>query len=341
MGTEEVSLPRALWVLARPRLMPFVLLLPVVGFGWGHWDRALELRGEAGLPWVLAAWLCLQAGTMWLNAALDRDRGEVLWGRAIAVPRATAACAYVALLLAVALAFVGGAFAVSEALERTQAKGDLAPRLVGVVPGCACAICATLAVLYSHPATVWKGHAVLGPVVNGLGYGLLSTLAGWGLVGVGPNVRTVAVWLCGGLGVLGCYFAVQAFQADEDRARGYRTLVATHGPRAVLLAARLCIGLGELGGVVLAVIGWLPRLSLVALVFAVWVDRWLAAWARQPGGGDERWARGLAKRLLLAALLGIGLAYVDYFIDYLRDRPVNGLGTAAGRPDDADLYAAP
>jgi 4-hydroxybenzoate polyprenyltransferase len=317
MGTEEVSRPRALWVLARPRLMPFVLLLPVVGFGWGHWDRALELRGEAGLPWVLAAWLCLQAGTMWLNAALDRDRGEVLWGRAIAVPAATAPCAYAALLLAVVLAFVGG-----------------------VVSGCACAICATLAVLYSHPATVWKGHAILGPVVNGLGYGLLSTLAGWGLVGVTPNPRTVAVWLCGGLGVLGCYFAVQAFQGDEDRARGYRTLVATHGPRAVLLAARLCIGLGELGGVILAVIGWLPRLSLVALIFAVWVDRWLAAWARQPGGGDESWARGLAKRLLLAALVGIGLAYLDYFIDIVRDRPVNGLGTARGWPDDVEIDPA-
>ena len=53
------------------------------------------------------------------------------------------------------------------------------------------------------------------------------------------RIRTVVVWLCGGSGVLGCYFAVQAFQADEDRARGYRTLVATHGPKAVLLAGRV------------------------------------------------------------------------------------------------------
>ena len=310
MGNEVVSLPRALWILARPRLMPFVLLLPIVGFGWGHWDRALTLRGEAGLPWVLAAWLLLQAGTMWLNAALDLDSGEILMGRAIAVPKATALCAYIALLLAVGCAFVGN-----------------------VISGYACAICTILAILYSHPTTVWKGHPLLGPIVNGLGYGLLSTLAGWALVGVTPNPRTLAVWLCGGSGVLGCYFAVQAFQADEDRARGYRTLVATHGSTAVLLAARICIGLGELGGVVLAVIGWLPRVSLVALIFAVWVDRWLAAWAKQPNGGDERWARGLAMRLLVAALLGIGLAYVDYFVDIARDRPLAGLGTARGHPE--------
>jgi 4-hydroxybenzoate polyprenyltransferase len=314
MGTEEVSLPRALWALSRPRLMPFVMLLPVVGFGWGHWDRALELRGAAGLPWVVAAWTLLQAGTMWLNAALDRDRGEVLWGRAVAVPAATAPCAYVALLSAVGCAFLGS-----------------------LLSGCACALCALLAVLYSHPATVWKGRPLLGPLVNFIGYGLLSTLAGWALVGVAPNPRTVIVWLCGGFGVLGCYFAVQAFQADEDRARGYRTLIATHGPCATLLAARCCIGLGELGGAVLGVVGWLPRLVLAGLLLGFWIDRYLAAWSRQPGGGDERWARGLAKRLLLAALLGIALAYVDYFIDYFAERPVAGLATARGHPDDVEI----
>jgi 4-hydroxybenzoate polyprenyltransferase len=311
MGNEWVSLPRALWVLARPRLLPFVLLLPVVGFGWGHWDRALTLRGEAGLPWVVLAWLLLQAGTMWLNAALDRDSGETLWGRSITVPAAATPCAYVALALAVGSAFVGN-----------------------FLSGCACAVCALLAILYSHPATVWKGHPILGPIVNGLGYGLLSTLAGWALVEVSPNPRTVIVWICGALGLLGCYFAVQAFQGDEDRARGYRTLVATHGPKAVLLAARVCIGLGELGGLVLAVIGWLPRLTLVGLIPAIWIDRWLAAWSKQPNGGDERWARGLAMRLLGAALLGIALAYVDYFIDIALDRPVAGLGTQRGHPLD-------
>ena len=309
MGNERASLPRALWVLARPRLLPFVLLLPVVGFGWGHWDRALTLRGEAGLPWVVLAWLLLQAGTMWLNAALDRDSGETLWGRAIAVPAATTPCAYVALALAVASAFAGN-----------------------FLSGCACAACALLAILYSHPATVWKGHPILGPVVNGLGYGLLSTLAGWALVEVSPNPRTVVVWICGALGLLGCYFAVQAFQGDEDRARGYRTLVATHGPGAVLLAARVCIGLGELGGLVLAVIGWLPRLTLVGLIPAIWIDRWLASWSKQPNGGDERWARGLAMRLLAAAVLGIALAYVDYFIDIALDGPVAGLATQRGHP---------
>jgi hypothetical protein len=316
MGNEAVSLPRALWILSRPRLIPFVLLLPLVGFGWGHWDRALDMQGGAGLPWVVLAWLFLQCGTMWLNAALDLDSGQVLMGRAIAVPAATPYCAYTALVFAVGCAFLG---------SYLSGCGHF-------LSGYACVGCAVLSVLYSHPSTAWKGHAFLGPLVNVLGYGLLSTLAGWALVNVSPNPRTVIVWLLGACGLLGCYFAVQAFQAEEDRARHYRTLVATHGPGVVLLTARICLGIGYAGGGLLAIIGWLPRLCLLAFLIGWWLDRYFADWARQPNGGDERWASGLARRLLLVALLAITLAYVDYFLDLAADRPVAGLGTVSGHP---------
>ena len=94
-----------LWNLARPKLMPFVLLLPVVGFGWGHWDRALTLRGEKELLWVMGAWACLQSGTLWLNAALDRDQGEVLLGRSTPVPDHLVLYGYAALTFGVVFAF--------------------------------------------------------------------------------------------------------------------------------------------------------------------------------------------------------------------------------------------
>jgi 4-hydroxybenzoate polyprenyltransferase len=304
----------ALWRLARPRLLPYVLFLPLIGFGWAHWDRALPLRGERELPAVLAAWLLLQAGTLWLNAALDRDQGEVLMGRAVPVPPGVQFWGYGALLLAVALA-----------------------ALAGPVAGVAALVCALLSVFYSHPRTAWKGHPILGPMVNWVGYGLLSPLAGWAVVRVGPDARSVVAWLLGSFGVLGCYFAAQAFQRDEDAARGYRTLVVTHGPWGALTAARICLDLGFLGGTVLAVIGWLPRVCLVAWPLGIWVDRWLAHWARQPDGGGERWARGMALRLLVSAVLAIGLAYVDYFWALAHGTPACGLGTAAGHPPDVDI----
>jgi 4-hydroxybenzoate polyprenyltransferase len=136
----------------------------------------------------------------------------------------------------------------------------------------------------------------------------------------------------GGIGVLGCYFAVQAFQYDEDAERGYRTLVVTHGPAGALTAARICLGIGFLSGTLLAIIGWLPRVCLVFLPVGLWIDRWLARWAKQPNGGSERWARGLAFRLLVGAVLTMALATVDYLADALEGRPAAGLGTRGGHP---------
>ena len=186
----------SLWVLARPRLLPFVLLLPLVGFGWGHWDRALSLRGLPALAWVLAAWAMLQIGPLWLNATLDRDLGEVLLGRPVTPPPGASVCGCAALALAAVLAYGGG-----------------------VLAGSACTLCVVLSIFYSHPAAAWKGRPLLGPLVNFVGYGLLSPLAGWSAVGTAVTPRTVIVWLLGALGILGCYFAAQAFQGDEDRAR--------------------------------------------------------------------------------------------------------------------------
>ncbi len=250
MPAPHPRLTIALGILARPNLLPFVLVLPLVGYGWAHWDRALDLTNPAGLAWVLAAWSVLHAGAMWLNAALDHDQGEILLGRSVPVPAGTAVAGYVALALAVALGFVAG-----------------------FVAGVCAALCALLAILYSHPLTVGKGRPLIGPLVNWLGYGLLSPLAGWGLVSHRPDARTMLAWGFGSLVVLGCYFAAQAFQGPEDARRGYRTLVVTHGPRGALLAARLCIGAGFLGGVMLAALGWLPRVCLVAFPLGLWVDR--------------------------------------------------------------------
>lgn len=301
----------SLFRLARPALLPFVLLLPLVGFGWACWSYALDPSSSAvvNLLVVLAAWAALNVGTLWFNAALDRDEGEILFGRPVTVPHGITAFAVAAFATASLLGFVAG-----------------------LLPGILASICVVLSVLYSAPATAWKGHPLGGPFVNLLGYGLASPLAGWAVVEVPPDVRSVLVWVLGASGVLGCYFAVQAFQRDEDAARGYRTLVVTHGPEGALLAARLCLGLGFAGGTALAAVGWLPRVCLVFLVVGCWLDRWLAAWSRQPGGGSERWARGLALRLFVGAVVTIALAYLDYYLDASAGRPVAGLGTVRGAP---------
>ncbi len=315
-GDITGSKARALYALARPRLLPYVALLPLAGFGWAHWDRALTPHGAAALGPVMAAWALLHAGTLWLNAAVDRDEGEVLMGEAVPVPDGAAAWGYGALAGCVLLAV--GAHPIS---------------------GLAAVICAALSIAYSHPATLWKGHPLLGPMVNVVGYGLLSPLAGWAVVDVAPNPRTLAVWALGGLGILGAYFAAQAFQRDEDAARGYRTLVVTHGPRAAVGAGRACIGAGFLLAVVLAVVGWFPRICLVAAPLWLWVDQWFAAWMREPDGGSEAWARGMAKRMFWSGIVLLVLLLGAYTDQVRRDVPVAGLATAAGLPADRPLLS--
>ncbi|MEQ1502011.1 MAG: UbiA family prenyltransferase [Myxococcota bacterium] len=306
-----MSPARALIRLARLRLLPFVLMLVFLGFAWAHWDRALPLRGGARLPWILAGWAALHAGTLWLNAALDRDEGEVLFGRPVRPPPVTAAAGYVALAAAIPLAWWGDP-----------------------VAGASCAICVALAIAYSHPRLAWKGHPLAGPVVNVVGYGLLSPLAGWSAVDVPPNPRTVVVWALCGFAILGTYVAAQAFQQAEDRSRGYRTLVATRGPRAVLTVARTSIAIALFGGLALAAIGWLPRLCLFGIAGWWLVDRHLAEWASRPDGGTEADARRFTVLMLGAATFGIALALTQYTVDSLARRPVAGLGTAAGLPSD-------
>jgi 4-hydroxybenzoate polyprenyltransferase len=220
--------------------------------------------------------------------------------------------------------------------------------LVGSVPlaaigdpvaGAACATCVALAILYSHPRILLKGHPLGGPLVNIVGYGLLSPLAGWATVDVSPNLRTALVWGLGGAGIFGTYLAAQAFQGEEDRARGYRTLVATAGPQAVLRLARAAIALAMIGGLTLAVVGWLPRTCLFGVIGWWYVDRHLSVWAERKGGGSERDARIFALRMSGTLVLGILLAFVEYAADSFAHRPVAGLGTEAGHPPDRVRYS--
>ncbi|MEL6343986.1 MAG: UbiA family prenyltransferase [Myxococcota bacterium] len=301
----------ALWALSRPRLVPYVLCLLAVGMAWAHWDRALFLRNFSDLLVLSVGWIALHAGTLWLNAALDQDEGEVLFGEPVPLPPSLSAYGYAALLLGVIISVQAG----------------------WIAGGCNAA-CAILAVLYSHPATVWKGHPIGGPLVNGVGYGLLSPMAGWSLAQVPPNPRTLIAWGLGMLGILSCYFAAQAFQHDEDAARGYRTLVVTHGSAGALLAARICLGLAYFFGMGMAAIGWFPRICLLAAPLWWWIDRGLLRWAQKPDGGAEADARQFAQRVLIAVLVVLALVFGEYLRASLAREPVAGLGTVAGHPAD-------
>ena len=306
----------ALWHLARPRMVPFMWLLVLGGYGFAHWDRALMGQGGRALLATLAAWSFLHAGTLWFNARVDQDEGEVLWGRSVDVPANMAGWSATAFVVTLALAGLAGPWVLL------------------------CAVgCVVLAVLYSHPASLWKGHPVGGPVVNAVGYGLLSPIAGFACAGVTPTVRSGVVLGLGLCGVMAAYYAAMAFQGDEDRARGYRTLVARQGMAAAVRATRRWMWAGVTGALVLAAVGWVPRELFLLLPLFVWVDRYANAWQHSGAESDSGWARGFANRLLVGSLVALTLLVVLYVRDSFQERPVAGLATAAGHPPDRPLLS--
>lgn len=302
----------ALFQLARPRGILLFAFLPVIGFTFAFWDHSCwvpELRAVRPLLELILLWSMLHSATMWLNAALDRDEGAVLFGRSTKVPPGIEKYGYGLLVITVALAFaidLGVALCIS--------------------------LCAALSVLYSHPRTAWKGHPFFGPFTNGLGYGVLSPLGGFLYAHVPPSPRGATVLVVSVVFIMTAYFAAQAFQHEEDSARGYRTLVATHGPRTTLRVTRALLAASTLSTLALAAVGYFPRAVLVAAPAFWWADRLMAQWAEQPGGGDASWAYKLFWRMTVAGLLCITSVCVDYALADRAGRIPGGLDTASGHP---------
>lgn len=281
----------ALFGLARPRGTAILLLVVLFGYGLAHWDGALELTRPGALAGVLFSWVWLSAGTLWLNAVLDGDEAGVLFARDnVPRPPRLAMWAYAALAFAVAVA---------TAADRRA--------------GLACAACAALAVLYSHPRTKWKAHPVLGPAVNATGYGLLTPFAGWAVVGTPMTARAAGTLGFAALFVVGAVFAAQASQREDDARRGYRTLVVTHGPVACLRATRICTLAGVAAVGAFSAAGVFPHLLLVGVPSFLLADRALVRWSKKPHGGTPRDAARFLVRVLCGGVLLVALAWVDLF----------------------------
>lgn len=285
---DLVSTARDLVTLARPKGTALLLAVPLTGYGFAHWDHERALERPGAIAIVLAAWVPLSAGSLWLNASLDGDEGGALFSTRVKRPARLVAYGWIALACAVALASCAGAF-------------------VGV----ACALCAMMAVLYSHPKTKWKAHPVMGPLVNGAGYGLASFFAGFAATRESMTRRSALAMALLSLFVVGMAFAAQAYQRDDDARRGYRTLVVTAGPAACLRVAVWCTR-GALAGVAIGCVAqWYPRLVLLGLPAFALAEMTMARWRRAPDGGSASFAAAFATRMLAGGTVLVALATID------------------------------
>lgn len=298
-----------LLALARPRMWPALMLISLFGYGLGHWTLAAPLQAPGALLWLLAAWTALHAGTLWWNAARDLDESSVLFGASVVPPRGTGPLGLAALALCPALAWPAGP-----------------------LPAACAAVAAALGWAYSQPGRALKGHPWLGPAVNVVGYGVLTPLAPYLLVGRPDDPR---LWLAlGGCGaVMGSLcFAAMVWQGPEDARRGDRTLVVTAGPLGALRAARWGLWLAALPVGLGALAGWFPRAVLLSFALLPWVDGALRAWiadpaAALPARGPAR-AQAYLARLVALAAVALLCAVADFLRDDLAGRPLAGRGTA-------------
>ncbi len=284
-----------------------VAALPLIGLGYALWERGSTVSPLVVAPTLILlalSWLVGHAGAMWLNATLDHDRGAVLLGRAVDVPRATGFAAYAALALSALLSLP-----------------------LGRLPAFCAAACGVLAILYSHPRIALKGRPLGGPLVNGVGYGALSPIAGWASIGPLPTWRAGITLAIAIAFILSLYFAAQAFQGDEDRRRGYRTLIVTHGSSWTLRVTQMLLRASALALIGCAIVGIYPRLLVLSAPIWFWADAHLAAWRHTPAT-DSKAAAIFVKRLALGALVCVLAAYAHHIAYLVSNQPGGGCATA-------------
>jgi len=205
----------------------------------------------------------LNGGTLAINSAFDQDEGDIGYLRQPPKPPRH--------LLHVSALMLAAALVLGFRLPPLFAWSNAA--------------CAVMAVLYSVPPARLKARAGWDLLINCLGFGLLTPLAGWGLTGrpLPPGMVSVAVGFAFLFGAL--YPPTQVYQIEEDRARGDRTLVIVLGESASLgfaaglaLAAHLWFAWGMLQ------LGRNPLPLLLSL--AAWLGVLLPWWA-----GWRRWSQ--------------------------------------------------
>lgn len=212
LGAEVLAYLLHLRPMEWPIMSGHFLLGTLLASGWQGF------RGMAGLH-TLLGWfvfvVLLNGGTLAINSAFDNDEGDI--GYLKAPPKPPKYLLHVSSFMLAASLGLG--FLLSPVFAWSNAA------------------CVVMSVLYSVPPVRLKARAGWDLIINMVGFGLLTPLAGWGLTG---RPVTPCFWaLVAGFALLfgALYPATQIYQIEEDRARGDRTLAIRLGENASLWSA--------------------------------------------------------------------------------------------------------
>ena len=227
----------------------------------------------------LALWVvCLNGGTLALNSAFDQDEGDIAYLREPPpVPRHLAAWGLGLMLLG-------------------QGVSLLLPPAYRMVY----ALCFMMSVLYSVPPVRLKAVAGADWVINMLGFGTLTPLAGW--LATGRHLDAGHLLLLAGFCPLfaALYPLTQIYQVEEDTRRGDVTLVIRLGVQrslAIAIVATLIAFACFFGSLALVSRASPLRAAGVGVALGAWLAV-LVPWYRQ----HQRMSAPLHQRGMYLAL---------------------------------------
>lgn len=252
--------------LIGPRAMPYLLHLrplewpimtahfflgTLLACGWG-------LRAcPSLLGWLIFVAL-MNGGTLAINSAFDKDEGDIGYLKAPPKPPDH--------LLAFSVVLLGASTLLGFLLPLPFALINLG--------------CVIMSVLYSVPPPRLKARAGWDLIINCVGFGLLTPMAGWALTGRAFSHAIVLASIGFAFLFATLYPMTQIYQVAEDSRRGDRTLVIQVGVGRSLVLALLAafIAHGFLLAGVLA-LGRSPLLLIPSLlawlgVLLPWLQNW-------------------------------------------------------------------
>jgi 4-hydroxybenzoate polyprenyltransferase len=220
------------------------------------WGRGMQTR-PALLGWLIFVAL-MNGGTLAINSAFDQDEGDIGYLKAPPKPPEH--------LLGFSVALLGISALMGFLLPLPFALINLG--------------CVIMSVLYSVPPPRLKARAGWDLVINCLGFGLLTPMAGWALTGrpFGPAILLASIGFAFLFATL--YPMTQIYQVAEDTRRGDRTLVIQVGVGRSLGLALLAAFIAH--GFLLAGVRSLGRpLILLLPSLLAWLGvllPWLRGW---------------------------------------------------------------
>ena len=275
-----------------PALMPYLLHLrplewPIMS---GHFLLGTFLASglQPPLRATLLGWLVwvalLNGGTLAINSAFDQDEGDIGYLKAPPKPPRH--------LLGFSIILLGAGTGLGFLLPLPFALLNL--------------LCVVMSVLYSVPPPRLKARAGWDLLINCVGFGFATPMAGWALTGrpFSPAILLASIGFAFLFAAL--YPMTQIYQVAEDSRRGDRTLVIQLGVGRSLGLATLAMGLAHVAfgaalGSLQRPLPWLLG-SLVA-----WLAVLLPWWRHWSSWTDAQHERGMYWGLAAWAVTDLSL----------------------------------